>query len=482
MADAPNTATFLTRVDERTASDLPNSLMLIGSSTIGLASIGGGQYQMSVIGKVGNLKDLSANGFVSFNNSTGTFAPITLTSNGTLGITNPTGLGGNPVFSVTPNTTNQKVQARLNNTLYSTRKALSFIPGDNIEIAIVDNATDDCADIHLSASGGGGGGAPTDAYYLTTQANGNLSNEVNLGSKTTGIPYSTVASGASTVSIIDNGTANFVLTSNGAGSAPSFKAAGSPTLGPTLTTVAALTIAAGDMLVGSGTNAMTNLAKGGNGQYMRVSGSGVIEWGALPGILPALSSVTGTTAGSLLVGTGSGTFGNFAISATPGQVLSSNGTTLAWANPGAASTGTYLTSTNMTSTLPNSTNLAGVGSGLMFNSVAGGTTATVTASLGASGTVPRSNGTAVVWTAMPTIQKGVATLSAGANPSIPVSATSVLTSPESTIIVTPIFVGAPVPGNVLQAYASNYDPGVGFTLGIYGTIASDLKVSWMVVN
>jgi hypothetical protein len=603
MADAPNTATYLTRTDERTASNLPNALQLVGSTTIGLSNIGGGQYRIAAIGTVANLNNLSSNGFVTFNASSQTFAGTTLTSNGTIGITNPTGVGGNAILSVTPNTTNQKVQALKSGTPYSTRKGLNFIPGQDTSITIVDDGVNDRANITIAstlptvltvprggtglssvaannlllgngtnalstlapgtsgyvltsngagaaptwqAGGGGGGGAPTDAYYLVSQANGTLSNEVNLGLLSSGVLFSTVSSSVSTVSSITPGASGTVLTSNGAGSAPTWQSAGSGSLGPTLTTINGLTIAAGDMLVGSGSNAMTNLAKGSNSTFLGVNSSGVIGWNALPGILPNLGTVTGTTTGSLLVGNGSGTFTNFAVSSTANQVVSSNGTTLAWATvanrsakyllqeadaslpnaqdlsavgvgplnltagvvgaitPGSSGTvltstgtgtqptwqvptayaplnGTYVTTTNMTGTLSNSVNLGGLTTGLLFGTVASGTS-TVTSTIGSSGTVPYSTGSGVTWRATPVIQHGVATLTAGANPTVAVSASSISTSPESTIVLTPIFVGAPVSGNVLTPYASNYSAGVGFTIGVYGTIASDLKVSWMVMN
>ncbi len=53
------------------------------------------------------------------------------------------------------------------------------------------------------------GGAPLGAFYVTTQANSTLTNEVNLGLLTTGIVLSTVSSGVSTVSILP--TTDFVV-------------------------------------------------------------------------------------------------------------------------------------------------------------------------------------------------------------------------------------------------------------------------------
>jgi hypothetical protein len=49
-------------------------------------------------------------------------------------------------------------------------------------------------------SGAGGGGAPTNAHYLTNQAEAGLTNEVNLGALSTGMLKGTVAAGISTIS------------------------------------------------------------------------------------------------------------------------------------------------------------------------------------------------------------------------------------------------------------------------------------------
>jgi hypothetical protein len=530
MADAPNTATFITRTDERTASDLPNALQLVGSSTIGLTSIGGGQYRVAAISTLASLNNLSSNGILAFNNSLKTFSPLTLSSNGTMTISNPTGVGGNPSFSVTPNTTNQKVGVYLNGNLISTRKALDFIEGSNTTISVIDDPVDDRANITISSSGGGGGGAPADAYYLTTRSDVGLDNEVNLGALASGVLFSTVASSISTVSPITPSTSGYVLTSTGPTTEPTWQPSGGGSLGPTLTTVAALTIATGDLLVGNGANSMTNLAIGTSGQAITSNGTtatwatpaspaasyitkttdsslsnefalstmttGIVKVTTSTGDLTtavagtdyqapyaALTSAgtAGSTAGSIWYGSGTNTVASLAAG-TSGQLLSSGGTGApSWVAPGAGATGTYLTTTDMTSTLPNSTDLGGLATGLIFSSVTTGTS-TVTSTLGASGTVPYSTGTGVSWVATPTFTSGTATLTAGTNPTVVVNTTSVSTSPLSRILISPIFDSTTTVANVLPIYSGTLVNATSFTIGLSGTIASDLKVSWMVIN
>ncbi len=428
-------------------------------------------------------------------------------------------------------------------------------------------------------------GAPVGAHYVTTQSDGTLTNEENLGNLTSGVIFSDVSGSVSTLSAILPTTSGYVLTSTGPTTAPTWQVTGGASLGATLTTISNLTVVSGDLLVGNGSQSMTNLAKGTAEQFLKVNSLGNIVWAGLPGILPNLGTVTGTATGSLLVGTGSGTFGNFAVSSTAGQVVSSDGTTLAWTTPadtaatyitktsnsslsnefalstmssgimmvttatGALSTatagtdyvapatiltsivtagsqigsllvgsgtdtvsklapttsgyvltstgptsaptwqnpsaapsaGTYLTTTDLTASLPNSTNLAAQGTGLLFSSVASGTS-TVTSTIGASGTVPYSTGSAIAWRDTPTFASGTATLTAGANPTVVVLTSAVSTSPLSRIFLTPIFDGSTVVANVLPIYPGALSHGFSFTIGLSGTIASDLKVSWMVVN
>lgn len=58
----------------------------------------------------------------------------------------------------------------------------------------------------MNVGSGGGGGAPTDAHYVTTQAESALSNEFNLGSLTSGLLKQSVSTGVATPAIATAGT------------------------------------------------------------------------------------------------------------------------------------------------------------------------------------------------------------------------------------------------------------------------------------
>ena len=111
--------------------------------------------------------------------------------------------------------------------------------------------------------------------------------------------------------------------------------------------------AAGDLLVGSGSGTVTNLAKGSNGQVLTITAGSLIWGSATDSTKVPLSTVT--TAGDLILGTGAGTVGRLGIGSN-GQVLTSNGTTATWVTPTA-----YLPTVNASVTT------ASVASGVVRN-------------------------------------------------------------------------------------------------------------------
>jgi hypothetical protein len=78
----------------------------------------------------------------------------------------------------------------------------------NVKKIIVSNATlsENGSIATVTTGAGEGGGAPTDAHYVTTQAESGLSAEVNLGALTTGLLKNTVSKGVATISKADAGT------------------------------------------------------------------------------------------------------------------------------------------------------------------------------------------------------------------------------------------------------------------------------------
>lgn len=93
--------------------------------------------------------------------------------------------------------------------------------------------------------------------------------------------------------------------------------------------------AAGDIVVGTGAGAAGHLTKGGNGQWLTVAG-GALVWSNLPAT--ALSAdvpiATVTAAGDLIVGSGSGAVTHLAKGAN-GQVLGVTAGNLVWVTPSA---------------------------------------------------------------------------------------------------------------------------------------------------
>jgi hypothetical protein len=103
--------------------------------------------------------------------------------------------------------------------------------------------------------------------------------------------------------------------------------------------------AAGDVIIGGTSGAATRLAKGTDGQVLKLA-SGAPTWAADAGMTNPM-----TTAGDIILGGASGAAGRLAIGASS-HVLTSNGTTAAWAAPASSDIGcrVYQTATNTVTT------------------------------------------------------------------------------------------------------------------------------------
>jgi len=95
---------------------------------------------------------------------------------------------------------------------------------------------------------------------------------------------------------------------------------------------------AGDLIIGSGSATVGRLGIGSNGQSLIVS-AGSIAWG-VPTDTSKIPLATVTTAGDLILGSGAGAVSRLALGAS-GTVLTSNGTTATWVTPT-----TYLATSN----------------------------------------------------------------------------------------------------------------------------------------
>ena len=99
---------------------------------------------------------------------------------------------------------------------------------------------------------------------------------------------------------------------------------------------------AGDLIIGSGSGTVGRLGIGSNGQSLIVS-AGSVAWG-VPTDTTKIPLATVTTAGDLILGSGASSVSRLALGAS-GTVLTSNGTTATWVTPT-----TYLATANATVT------------------------------------------------------------------------------------------------------------------------------------
>ena len=111
---------------------------------------------------------------------------------------------------------------------------------------------------------------------------------------------------------------------------------------------------AGDLILGTGSATVTRLGIGSNGQSLIVS-AGSVTWG-VPTDTSKIPLATVTTAGDLILGSGAGAVTRLGIG-TNGTVLTSNGTTATWVAPVTA----YVGQSNGTVTT------AALGSGVVRN-------------------------------------------------------------------------------------------------------------------
>jgi hypothetical protein len=102
---------------------------------------------------------------------------------------------------------------------------------------------------------------------------------------------------------------------------------------------------AGDLIVGSGSSTVGRLGIGTNGQSLIVS-AGSVAWG-VPTDTTKIPLATVTAAGDLILGSGAGSVSRLALGAS-GTVLTSNGSTATWVTPT-----TYLATANAAVTAAN---------------------------------------------------------------------------------------------------------------------------------
>lgn len=159
----PNTTPFVLATPDST--NLPGSRTLAASGGLDVPDTGtGGTITVTTVGNLKDLNDFGTNGFVNYNSSSSPkFVPLTFQAGSGIAITNPNGQGGNPSFSVIPNTSLQRIQVQNASVVAGTRAAINFIAGTNTSITAGDNPLNGTVDINISASTSS---APEAAKYI----------------------------------------------------------------------------------------------------------------------------------------------------------------------------------------------------------------------------------------------------------------------------------------------------------------------------
>lgn len=182
MADAPDNATYLI-IDADAA--LPESRLLTADAALSnlqfIDSGPGGTYELFPTLNLLAVANLSTPGMLAFSAGSG-IINRTLSSDGSITITNPAGDAGAPFFAVVDNTSIQWIQVQGGGTpTANPRSILNFINGTNVTISTVDNSGSSRTDVTISAATG----APTDgSFILASAATGN---SFDLGTLTSGL-------------------------------------------------------------------------------------------------------------------------------------------------------------------------------------------------------------------------------------------------------------------------------------------------------
>lgn len=209
MAFDSSLVNFLTVGDFATdpSYELPLSQQLLTSSVYGLTFANAGSGSTYTLQTTGNMRAImtlqqtpSYGVVISVPQVDGGLITRTLAGSGSISISDPTGAAGNPTLSVTPSSTVQLINTRVDGSIVgSARSTLNFISGTNIGINAVDTGT--ITDITFNSISDP---LISSGPFVITQATAGLSGATNLGSLPTGYVFSTVVSGVSTLSTISS--------------------------------------------------------------------------------------------------------------------------------------------------------------------------------------------------------------------------------------------------------------------------------------
>jgi sporulation protein YlmC with PRC-barrel domain len=167
----------------------------------------------------------------------------------------------------------------------------------------------------------GGSTIASSAVNLTLKTSSGTSNTLEVRDSSNVLGFNTDYAGQPKV-----GTANVVYVNSTDYTNLTTATAAAVTLANTKIPLSTVT-AAGDLIVGTGSGAVTKLAKGTNGQSLIMSGTAV-AWGT-PTDTTKIPLATVTAAGDIIVGSGNAAVSRLGIG-TSGYYLTSDGTTPAW--------------------------------------------------------------------------------------------------------------------------------------------------------
>jgi len=382
MAFDPTVINFLTVGNFGGSSPdygVPISQSLVAASGSGAQfnnAGGGAPYTLTTIGNLANLMTLQSSSsyglVVSVSQGAGGLLARTLTTDGTLSITNATGVSGNPLLTVVPSTTQQLVAAQIGGTpVGSPRNTINFIAGTNIGYSAVDTGSQLQVTINAETSSG-----IVNGPLVSYTADAALINAQNIGLLTTGLLKNTVAAATGTLSTAVSGTDYLVPSTN-------------------LNQLSALTLTNGQLLYYAG-GVLTALSPGTVGQVLQTAGATSLGWTTLTaGTIAGNNAWTGTNSWSnTSTFTGTTTFNSSLPTSTQtpttgaqlitkmygdgtyGFIAAANAWTAAnsWSN-----TSTFTGTTTFNSSLPTSTQTPTTGAQLITKTYGDGTYGIITA-------------------------------------------------------------------------------------------------------
>lgn len=304
MADAPSSSSY-TLVSPDSV-DLPNSRTILADGVgIRLNDTGNaGTLTITTQGNLGHLSSFNTAGYLSYNTTTQNFVGRSFSGGGTISITNPDGVGGNTSLTVIPETTIQLINTQYNTTdPIVTRPTLNFVPGNNVQIDISDNVSNNSADIRVSTTGI----EPVSQNLIDIAGLTPLSGSLIIG---TGSHYAQLNLGPAGTVLKSNGTTGVWADVPGTGTVTSITA-GANLTGGTITTTG--TIALSPILTGLTSVQVGNLSLATNTITSTENHSVVIQPDGSGNVL--LSTLGG---GNIILGASED--GNISLSATGGPI------------------------------------------------------------------------------------------------------------------------------------------------------------------